>query len=90
MDAISYRPPSFAPLQQVRIVDEFPWGGPSFDLTGKRCRIVGMEARIAPMSDIRYGNDPWDYKLELEDGGPPVWMPSSALEPASSSIASAG
>lgn len=77
---IDYRPPTFTPLQSIRIVDEFPWGGPDFGLTGRLARIVGMEARVAPMSDIRYGNDPWDYKLEIQGGGPPVWLPSSAIE----------
>jgi hypothetical protein len=78
---LSYSPPTLAPLQQVRVVDEFPWGGPVFDFNGKTAKVIGMEARFAALSDIKYGNDHWDYKLEIDGGGyPPIWLPSSAIQ----------
>lgn len=79
---LRYAPPAVAPLSRVRIVDRFPWGGPSFSLLGRHARVVGMEARIAPHSDAKYGNDGWDYKLEIEgEAMPPVWLPSSCIIP---------
>lgn len=78
---LRYTPPAIGPLSQVRIVDRFPWGGPAFSILGRRALVVGMEARIAVVSDSKYGNDSWDYKLEIQGGGfPPVWLPSSCIE----------
>lgn len=78
---IGYTRPSFAPLDRIRIVDEFPWRGPSYSFLGKDAIIIGMEARLAVVSDEKYGNDYWDYKLEIagEPEHPPVWLPSSCL-----------
>lgn len=76
----SYAPPAIPPLSRVRVVDRFPWAGPSYSLLGRYAVVVGMEARIAPYADLKYGNDSWDYKLQIEDEGfPPVWLPSSCI-----------
>lgn len=78
-----YSPPTFLPLSHVRVVDRFPWGGPTFTFNGEPATVIGMEARFAVLSDTKYGNDHWDYKLEIDGGGhPPIWLPSSAIEPA--------
>lgn len=80
-DAVAYHPPSFGPLSRVRIVERFPWGGPTFGFNGCPATVIGMEARFAVLSDAKYCNDQWDYKLEIDGGGyPPIWLPSSALE----------
>lgn len=79
-DGLVYSPPAVAPLSRVRITDRFPWPGPSYSLLGRYAIVVGMEARVVPYSDPKYGNDSWDYKLEIEGGGfPPVWLPSSCI-----------
>ena len=78
---VAYTSPTFLPLQIVRIVDDFPWGGRPYAFLGKRAQVVGMEARLAVFSDDKYGNDFWDYKLDIigEPEHPPVWLPSSCL-----------
>lgn len=79
---VDYTTPGYGPLDCVRIVQRFPWGGQMYSFMGKRATIVGMEARIAVVADAKYGNDHWDYKLEVEGGEhPPVWLPSSCIEP---------
>jgi len=78
-----YSPPTFEPLARVRIVERFPWGGPTFAFNGELATVIGMEARYAVLSDAKYGNDHWDYKLDVDGGEhPPIWLPSSAIEPA--------
>jgi hypothetical protein len=79
--ATGYSAPRFLPLDRVRVLDRFPWGGPTFDFQGQSATVIGMEARYAPFSDEKYGNDGWDYKVEFGGDGPPMWLPSSALEP---------